>query len=94
MHVSEAAWHVLAAGGVPQPGTGTQPPGFDKVTTILGWVAWSVTALCVAGLLMVAGRMAISHHRGEGSQHMTGLAYVAFACILVGAASGLVGALV
>ncbi len=80
----------------PDPGMGTQPPtsvttGLD---TILGWVAWIVCATCVAGILMVAGRMALMHNRGEGGQHMTGIAYVLGACVLVGAASAVVGALV
>ncbi|MEV4440923.1 hypothetical protein AB0K09_18275 [Streptomyces sp. NPDC049577] len=85
--------HVYLA-DVPNPGTGTAPPGHEHLDTILKWVAWVVCGLCVAGLLFVAGRMAVMHNRGEGGQHMTGLAYVLGACVLVGSASALVGALV
>jgi hypothetical protein len=86
------AIHFLA--DVPNPGTGIQPPGTAGLVTILQWVAWVVCGICVAGVLMVAGRMAVMHNRGEGGQHMVGIAYVLGACVLVGAASALVGALV
>ncbi|MGW1807161.1 hypothetical protein [Streptomyces sp. NPDC002078] len=86
--------HIYLADGVPDPGTGKTPPHPEGLTTILQWLAWIVCAACVAGLLIVAGRMAVMHQRGEGGQHMTGLAYVLGACILVGSASAIVGALV
>ncbi|WP_269750619.1 hypothetical protein [Herbidospora daliensis] len=41
----------------------------------------------------MAAKMAISHHQGEGSQHAAGLAWVLGGCVLLGSASGLVGAL-
>lgn len=91
--LTTTASHLLAA-PIPNPGTGVAPPGADKLTTLLSWVAWTVCVLCVAGVLIVAGRMAVIHHRGEGGQHAAGLAWVAAACILVGAASGIVGALI
>lgn len=81
-------------GSIPSPGTGSPPPGYQKIEAMLQWLAWGVTACAVAGVLMVAARMAITHHRGEGGQHMTGLAWVLGACILIGAVSGIVGALV
>lgn len=86
--------HVVAA--PPDPGSGTAPPGaFEgKVLTMLKWVAWTVFALCVGGILGVAGRMAIMHRRGEGGEHFAGLAWVGFACILAGSASAIVGALI
>ncbi|MFG2405351.1 hypothetical protein ACGFR8_13635 [Streptomyces brevispora] len=79
---------------VVNPGQGVEPPGAGKLKSILGWVAWIVLGLCVMGVLIVAGRMAISHQRGQGGEHATGLAYVLGACILVGAASALVSVLV
>jgi hypothetical protein len=65
-----------------------------KVRLLLGFVSWIVTGLCVAGVLMVGGKMAISHRRGEGGEHAAGLAWVGGACILVGSAAAIVGALV
>ncbi|WP_219826026.1 hypothetical protein [Nonomuraea typhae] len=85
--------HAMLAPAIPDPGTGTPPPGSEKLLTALGWAAWIVTGACVAGVLGVAGRMAIVHHRGEGGQHAAGLAWVMASCVLVGSASGLVGAL-
>ena len=84
----------LLPADVPNPGAGTEPPFSGKLDTLLQWTAWTVTGVCVAGVLFVAGRMAIQHQRGEGGQHLSGLAYVLAACILVGTASSVVGALI
>jgi hypothetical protein len=73
------------------PGAGVAPPGADKVTTVLSWIAWLVFAACVAGILFCAGKMAVNHRRGEGAEHASGLAYTLAACIVAGAASSIVG---
>lgn len=87
--------HVSAlVAAVPNPGQGQAPPGSDKLLKLLSWVAWVVFGICVVGVLVVAGRMAISHRRGEGGEHATGLAWVAAACILAGSASAIVQALI
>lgn len=83
-------------GGDPyNPGSGKAPPHtvLTKLHTLMDWVAYIVTSLCVVGIIIVAGRMAIMHRRGEGGEHAAGLAWVAAACILVGSASAIVGAL-
>ncbi|MFD7502279.1 hypothetical protein [Streptomyces sp. NPDC059850] len=96
--VSPHVAHTLAAAsrptGVPDVGGGEAPPGADDLLQVLRWVAWSVTALCVAGIFGVASRMAIDHSRGGGREHARGLGFVLGACVLVGSASGIVGALV
>ena len=92
--VLAAVLHGLQSASPPNPGTGTPPPGFDKVNLILKWLAWLVAAACVAGILIVGGQMALRHQRGEGGQHVAGLAWVLAACVLVAAASGIVGFLV
>jgi len=79
---------------VVDPGTGVQPPGTQGLVTALGYVAWTVCFLCVAGVFLVAGRMAVHHRQGIGGEHMSGLAWVLGACVLVAASSGVVGALV
>jgi hypothetical protein len=86
--------HAAQLVGAPNPGTGTQPPGTAGLLTILRWAAWVVSGICVLGIFVVAGRMAVLHNRGEGGQHMTGLAMVLGACVLVAAAGPLVNALV
>jgi hypothetical protein len=45
----------LLAADIPAP-TGIQPPGTEGLTTILGWIAWGVTFLCVVGVFFVARR--------------------------------------
>ena len=77
--------------GIPNPGFGTPPPGSGGIMTILGWIAWAVTAACVGGILVGAIRMAISIRRGEFAEHAMGLGTVLFACILGGSAFGIVG---
>lgn len=90
--------HLAAASpqpsGVPDVGEGEAPPGADDLLKVLKWVAWSVTALCVAGIFGVAARMTVDHSRGGGREHARGLGFVLGACVLVGSASGIVGALV
>jgi hypothetical protein len=93
--VLAAALHAAQlAGGAPNPGTGTLPPGTGGLLTILRWAAGVVSVVCVGGILFVAGRMALQHQRGEAGQHMSGLGWVLAACILVASASALVGALI
>lgn len=92
MQVLDAGQQILAA--VPDPSKGGgNPPGWDKLLMVLHWVFLGVTVLCVAGFLVVGGRMAIAYRRGEGSEHAGGLGAVCVACVIVGAASGLVSTL-
>lgn len=73
--------------------TPSQPPGFEGISTILGWAGWIVLALCVLGVIITAGTMAVANRRGEGGEHAGRLGFVLVSVILVGAAGGLVGAL-
>jgi hypothetical protein len=84
--------HLLAA-DIPAP-TGVQPPGTEGLTTILGWIAWGVTFLCVVGVFFVAGSMAFAHRRGEGSEAVGKLGWVMGACILGASATSLVNVLI
>ena len=88
-----ALWVGAALAAVPDPGTGTAPPGFGGIVTILGWGAYGVSAACVGGILMVAIMMALAVRNGQFSDHAKMLGSVLFACMLGAAASGLVGAL-
>ncbi|MFK0294854.1 hypothetical protein ACIQU6_30880 [Streptomyces sp. NPDC090442] len=85
---------VMHLADVPNPGGGTRPPGAEKLTKVLGWAAWTVTAICVGGILAVAGKMALNHRRGEGGEHAMALGVVLVACCLAGTASAIVGALI
>ena len=83
---------VLAA-DIPNP-TGVQPPGTQGLTMVLNWTFWGVTFLCVVGVLMVAGAMAVAHRRGEGGEHLAKLGWVMGACVLGAAGAQLVNTLV
>ncbi|MDJ0344233.1 hypothetical protein QMK19_28920 [Streptomyces sp. H10-C2] len=87
------AAHHLTTLAIPNPGQGGEPPFAQKLLTILGWVAWGVTLACVAGVLIVAGKMAMAHNRGEGGEHARALGMVGAACIIAGSASAIVGTL-
>ncbi|MFF3062305.1 MULTISPECIES: hypothetical protein [unclassified Streptomyces] len=89
--LAETGQNVLLA--VPDPTKGSNPPGWTKLLTVLHWVFLAVTVACVAGVLIVAGRMAVSHRRGEGGEHMGSLGIVMTACVLAGSASALVSTL-
>ncbi|GAB3866197.1 hypothetical protein ACN26Z_00410 [Verrucosispora sp. WMMD703] len=80
---------------VPNPGGGVAPPGVagSGVLLILQWIAWLAVAACVAGMLYTAAKMAISHRRGDDT-NVSQLGWVFGACVLIGSASAIVGALV
>jgi len=77
--------------GVYNPGTGSAPANLvSQVHLLMDIVAWGATCACVVGIAIVAAMMAISHHRGTGSQHFASLGYVMAACILIGTAGPIV----
>jgi hypothetical protein len=88
-----AGYGHLLAGNIPTP-VGVQPPGTQGLTTILSWIAWAVTFLCVVGVFFVAGSMAFAHRRGEGSEAIGKLGWVMGACILGASATSLVNVLI
>jgi len=83
----------LAAGTAPQPGH-TQPPGTAGLLTMLNWAAWIVSFLCVVGVLLVAGTMAVRHHRGQGGESLGSLGWVLGACVLGAGAGPIAAALI
>jgi hypothetical protein len=96
MIVMQALTHVAAAvAEVPDPGNGVPPSKeiSEKILMLLQWVAYFATAACVAGILVTAARMAIAHRRGDDT-NVAALGWVLGACVLIGAASGIVSALV
>jgi|1186.fasta_scaffold56145_3 hypothetical protein len=78
---------VLAA---PNPSQ-QQPPGTDKVDTILGWMMWAGSITAFIGILIVAYQFMLSpnRHQNDGA---SSLGKVGLGMLLVGAASGIVGA--
>jgi hypothetical protein len=72
----------------------SQPPGTEGLLTVLGWGAWIVTLVCIAGIFAVAAKMAFSHRRGEGSEAVGQLGWVMGACVLIAAAGPIVNVLI
>lgn len=77
-----------------QSPTSVQPPGTEGLGTLLNWVFWGVTFLCVVGVMFAAGKMAFAHRRGEGSEALGQLGWVMGACILGASATSLVNVLI
>ncbi len=83
-----------AYAAAPQPGS-EQPPGTEGLTTMLNWGGWTVSFVCVAGILIVAAMMALKHRRGEGGgEAMGALGWVLGACVLGSAAGPIASALI
>jgi hypothetical protein len=83
---------VITGGGpVYNPGTGQAPANLEsQVHLLMDIVAWTATSACVVGIAIVAAMMAISHHRGTGSEHYASLGRVMAACILIATAGPIV----
>ena len=87
---ASAAFLTAGAGFTSDPAA---VPGMDKFQTIISWTAWIAAGLCLIGLIVCGATLAISYHRG-GQEHIGRLGGVAAGCLVVGAASSIVGALV
>ncbi len=79
---------------VPNPGP-IAPPGFEgPVSVIIGMAKWGGLALAVLGVIIIGAKMMVNVRRGEAAGELGQQLYVALGCILIGAASSLVGFLV
>ena len=98
--MSLAALVILAAPSpapTPAPGTGFNStpisiPGVTNLQSIIGYSAWIATAVCLIGLIIAGASMAVAHHHGEPIQ-LGRLGYVVGGCLVVGAASPVVGSI-
>ena len=70
----------------------TPVPGLDKFQTVIGYVGWIASALCLIGLITAGAMLAVSYHRGT-NEHMGRLGGVAAGCLIVGGASSIIGGL-
>jgi ribose/xylose/arabinose/galactoside ABC-type transport system permease subunit len=77
---------------IPDPGDERNAPEdvATKVNLVLGFVAWAGTAAGVAGVLVTGAMMAMSHKRGESSEHMSRLGMVLGGCVLVATAGPII----
>lgn len=68
-------------------------PGLTGVQTVISYVSWVAAALCLIGLIITGGMLAVSYQRGN-SEHAGRLGGVATGCLIVGGASTIIGALI
>jgi hypothetical protein len=70
---------IVAADGFGRNG---EPPQQmqDDLQKVLGFALWTAIGTFILSLLVVAGHMATAHRRGEGSEHVQGLKWVAAGC--------------
>ncbi|MDX6293926.1 MAG: hypothetical protein QOH50_3001 [Kribbellaceae bacterium] len=79
-------------GGYNGPAIGTgSPPGAQKFSTVLGWASWVVSGMCVLGILIVGGTMAVASRRGGAGEHASALGWILAACAIIGSATTIVG---
>jgi hypothetical protein len=57
---------------VPQP-EAKMPDWAQGFTTILNWASWFALGVCVLGVIISGGAMALASRRGEGGEHATRL---------------------
>ena len=76
--------------GVPNPVSDAPQELVDKIGDALNLISWGGTAAGVAGVLITGAMMAISHKRGETSEHMSRLGMVLGGCVLISAAGPVV----
>ena len=61
-----------------------------KINLLMSYLAWAGTTAGVAGVIVCGIMMALSHKRGESSEHMGRLGVVLGGCILVATAGPIV----
>ena len=97
MIVMEVAAEVLGTAqalvpmDIPKPGNPTQPPGFEKITDILGWIKWLCLAGLVAALMFAGAKIAFGSRHGDGEEHAGRVGKVLIGTIIVTAAGALIG---
>ena len=89
-HVLPVLTDLLAA--VPDPGAGSEPPGFESVTTIMSWVKYLSLGVLVVALMIGGARLAFDR-MGGGHEQGAAIGKTLVGVIVVSAAFSLVTAL-
>lgn len=66
------------------PITPSQPGGFDRVGTLLGYIAWIVIIACAIGFMVAAGKLGLALRNGGEIEGMKGLVLAMVGAVLVG----------
>jgi hypothetical protein len=85
---SDVLLEIYVRADTPKPGDATQPPGFAKVTDILGWVKWLSLAVCVAAVMIVFARLSASKRASSDEPAQVG--WILISVIGISAAGSLV----
>ena len=80
----------ILAGNVPNPGNGSQPPGFERFTDILGWSKWLALGVLVACLMYAGVRLAAGGRGDDAAEHGGRIGKVLLGVIIVSGAFSLV----
>lgn len=76
---------------VPDPGSGSQPPGFDMFGTVMGWGKWLALGILVLALIVAGVKLGIAQRRGDdASDDAAGIGKALIGVIIVSAAFALV----
>jgi hypothetical protein len=79
---------------VPDPGSGTPPPGVgEKLTLLLKWAMNVSLTVCVLGFIVTGATIAIQHRSGGGGDAGPRVGMVMVGCVVLGSATALVKAL-
>jgi hypothetical protein len=80
----------IMAADVPNPGNGSQPPGFERFTDILGWSKWLALGVLVACLMYAGVRLAAGGRGDDAAEHGGRIGKVLLGVIIVSGAWSLV----
>jgi len=78
----------------PLPGAPGRPPFAANLMEVVNYAAWLGMAVCAAGFMICAVKMASTYRHGDGEGNVFGVGWVMLACLVIGSASGLVNAYV
>lgn len=76
---------------VPDPGSGTAPPGAGKFKDIRGWAKWLAFGVCIIALFVAGAMLGFGGRTGEGGEHAARVGRVLVGVVIVSAATALVG---
>lgn len=94
LHTALTTVTTLMAGPVPDPGSGTAPPGSGKFLTLLQWALWIGFGVCVAGLIKAGASMALAgsgRSAGGAHEHGMGIALAVAGAAVCSSAALIVG---
>ncbi|WP_270909019.1 hypothetical protein [Leucobacter sp. UCMA 4100] len=60
-----------------------QPPNTGGFIAVMGMAKWVALAICGLAIVIAGARMAISHNRGDGGEHMGTLGKILMGVIII-----------